>query len=53
VTDEAVVRAEPENYFEQAALSAVRKYRYKPKIEQGKPVERPGVELIIAFRLER
>lgn len=53
VKDAVVVEAEPANYFEQAALTAVGKYRYKPKIEDGRPVERAGVELVMSFRLER
>jgi protein TonB len=53
VKDAVVVAAEPANYFEQAALTAVGKYRYKPKIDDGRAVERPGVELVMSFRLER
>jgi protein TonB len=52
VKDAAVVKAEPERYFEEAALNAVRRYKYKPKIVDGEPVERPGVEVIISFRLQ-
>lgn len=48
-----VLRAEPRSYFEDAAIAAVRKYRYKPKMENGLPVERPGVEVVLAFKLNR
>jgi protein TonB len=52
-SDVAVVKAEPPGYFEAAATAAVRGYKYKPKIENGQPVERPGVDLVLAFRLDR
>jgi protein TonB len=49
--DIAVLDADPRHYFERAAKSAVRKYKYKPKVEGGVPVERPGVEIVISFEL--
>lgn len=52
VRDVQVVKAEPRNYFEEAAMNAVRKYKYKPKVENGNPVARQGVEVIISFRLQ-
>jgi protein TonB len=53
VEDVEVLRSEPKSYFEDAAIAAVRKYRYKPKMENGSPVERPGVEVVLAFKLNR
>jgi len=50
--DIVVLDADPRNYFERAATNAVRKYKYKPKVENGVPVERPGVEIVISFELE-
>lgn len=52
VKDVEVVRAEPTTYFEEAAMNAVRKYKYKPKVVDGEAVERPGVEIILSFRLQ-
>jgi protein TonB len=49
----AVVKAEPPGYFEGAATAAVKGYKYKPKIENGQAVERPGVELVLAFKLDQ
>jgi protein TonB len=49
--DIEVIDADPRHYFERAAKSAVKKYKYKPKVEGGVPVERPGVELVISFEL--
>jgi len=51
--DIAVVEAEPANVFEDAAIAAVRKYKYKPKVENGQPIERSGVEVMLAFKLNK
>lgn len=52
VRDVVVKDADPPNYFERAAKKAVQKYKYKAKIEDGVPVERPGVQVVISFELE-
>lgn len=51
--DVSVVKAEPPGYFESAATTAVKGYKYKPKIESGQAVERTGVELVLAFKLDQ
>lgn len=51
VKDARVLDADPPGYFERASLNAVRKYKYKPKIEDGVPVERPGVQVVLSFKL--
>lgn len=38
--------------FEQAALDAAAKFKYKPKIVDGKPVKSPGVRNLIRFVME-
>ena len=38
------------NAFEQAALEAVRQWRYTPKVVRGIAVERPGMRIVIPFR---
>src|SRR5262245_35759780 len=35
--------------FEDAAVKALSQWRYVPLIENGKPVERPGVQTVISF----
>lgn len=35
--------------FEDAAVKALRQWRYVPLIEDGKPVERRGVQTVISF----
>lgn len=47
-----VVDAEPRGIFESAAVRAIRKWRYKPKIEGGKPVKRHGISVKLTFNLE-
>jgi protein TonB len=51
-TDIEVIDADPKGYFERSAKNAVRKYKYKPRIEGGAAVDRPGVELVLEFDLE-
>jgi protein TonB len=51
--DIEVVESEPENYFEDAAVAAVRRYKYKPKVENGRPIERTGVEVVLSFKLNK
>jgi protein TonB len=48
-----ILDADPKGYFERAAVAAVKKYKYKAKVSNGTPVERPGVELVISFKLQR
>lgn len=52
VKDAKVVDAKPANIFNDAALKAIARWRYNPKIENGQPVERVGVRTIIRFDLE-
>lgn len=51
--DIEVLDADPKGYFERAAKDAVRKYKYKPRIEDGVAVDWPGVQLVISFQIER
>jgi protein TonB len=50
--DIEVLDADPKGYFERAAKDAVRKYKYKPRIENGVAVDWPGVQLVISFEIE-
>lgn len=52
VADAFVVDADPASMFNRAALRAVRKWKYRPKIQDGQPVERHGVQTVIRFDLE-
>ncbi|MCH9826361.1 MAG: energy transducer TonB [Gammaproteobacteria bacterium] len=53
VRDPVVLESEPGSTFDRAAMKAVLKFKYKPRVEGGKPVEVPGVEHLITFKLEK
>ena len=48
---DAVVVESSSPMFDAAALAALGKWRYQPKMENGQPVERRGVRTIIRFQL--
>jgi protein TonB len=50
--DIEILDANPKGYFERAATNAVEKYRYKPRIEDGRAVDWPGVQLVISFQVQ-
>jgi protein TonB len=52
VKDAVVVDSEPARIFDRAALRAVQKWKYKPKIVDGSPVERTGIQIKFPFELE-
>ena len=49
--DPIVIDADPRDIFERAALSAVRRWKYRPMIENGKPTMRAGVRQLISFEI--
>lgn len=53
VKDPRVVEADPPNVFNQAALRAAKKFKYKPKTVNGEPVAVEGVRNIIRFKLDK
>jgi protein TonB len=52
VKDAFVVESEPPKVFDRAALAAIERWRYNPKIEGGTAVERVGLQTLIRFDLE-
>ena len=52
VKDPKVVDADPKGLFEEAALKAIARWRYNPKVVEGQAVERVGVQTLIRFELE-
>ena len=52
VVDPVVTAAHPGRIFDRAAIRAVSRWKYNPKIEDGEPVERPGVTVRLRFHLE-
>jgi len=53
VKDPVVVDAMPKSIFDDAALKAIARWRYNPKVENGTAVERVGVQTRIVFQLEQ
>ncbi|WP_440056398.1 energy transducer TonB (plasmid) [Pseudoalteromonas sp. T1lg65] len=51
VRDPKVVQAEPEAIFDRAALDAALKFKYKPRVVNGEPVEVAGVQNKISFQI--
>lgn len=47
-----VVEAKPTGIFDRAAMQAAAKFKYKPRVIDGQPIEVPGVKNIIRFQLE-
>lgn len=52
VADAVVVAADPPNIFDDAAIKAILRWRYNPKVEEGVPVSRVGMQTILRFNLE-
>lgn len=52
VRDPVVIGAQPANIFDQAAIQAALKFKYKPRVVDGEPIDVRGVRNIIRFRIE-
>jgi len=53
VKDAIVVEAQPKGMFDDAALKAIARWRYNPKVENGTAVERVGIRTRLTFQLEQ
>ena len=51
VQDARVIGSQPSLVFDSAALTAIRRWRYNPKIQSGVAVSRPGVQVRLRFEL--
>ena len=51
VKNPRVTAFEPSSIFSRAALKAIRKWKYNPKVEDGKAVERSGIKVVLRFEL--
>jgi periplasmic protein TonB len=47
-----VIGSQPRNIFDMAAKRALLKWKYRPKVEDGKPVPQPGEKVQLDFKLE-
>lgn len=52
VLNARVVKSKPPNIFDRAALQAIAKWKYKPKIVNGVPTITRGVQVKLTFKLE-
>ena len=52
VRDPVVVASEPGTTFDEAALKAIARWRYNPRVVNGEAVERVGLQTIIRFELQ-
>lgn len=50
--DIKVVEANPSGVFDRAAVQAAAKFKYKPRVIDGQPIEVPGVQNKITFEIE-
>lgn len=50
--DIEVVEANPSGVFERSAVRAAAKFKYKPRVVDGQPIEVPGVQNKITFEIE-
>lgn len=53
VKDAIVVEAQPKGMFDDAALKAIARWRYNPKVDAGVAVERVGIRTRLTFQLEQ
>tara|TARA_A100001037_G_scaffold298565_1_gene322524 strand:- start:1080 stop:1682 length:603 start_codon:yes stop_codon:yes gene_type:complete len=52
VRDPVVIEAKPPGIFNRAALQAALKFKYKPKVVNGEPIDVAGVQNRITFELQ-
>ena len=52
VADPRVIESEPSDVFDRAALDAVKRYRYEPRVQDGEPVAVEGVQHLITFEID-
>lgn len=51
--DPLVIEAQPSGVFDDAAKKAVLKFKYKPRVENGRPVRVDHVRHVITFKLDK
>lgn len=52
VRDPVVIESDPPHVFDRAAIQAAIKFRYRPKVVNGEPIEVSGVRNLITFKFE-
>jgi len=52
VEDVKVIDAKPKRVFDKEAKRALRKWKYKPKVVEGKPLRQPGLTVRLDFTMD-
>lgn len=52
VDDVEVIDAEPRRVFDREAIRALRRWKYSPKVVDGKPMKQPGIQVQLDFTLD-
>ncbi|CAM3872695.1 energy transducer TonB [Rheinheimera salexigens] len=52
VDDVEVMDAEPRRVFDREAIRALRRWKYSPKVVDGKPMKQPGMQVQLDFTLD-
>ncbi|MDO7086102.1 energy transducer TonB [Pseudocolwellia sp. AS88] len=52
VEDVEVIEAQPKRIFDKEAKRALRKWKYKPKVVDGKPMRQPGLSVQLDFKMD-
>jgi protein TonB len=52
VEDVTVLEAQPRRIFDKEAKRALRKWKYKPKLLDGKPLRQPGLTVQLDFKMD-
>jgi len=52
VEDVKVIEAQPKRIFDKEARRALRKWKYKPKVVDGKPQRQPGLTVQLDFKMD-
>lgn len=53
VEDVEVIEADPKRVFDREAKRALRKWKYKPKVVDGKPQRQPGLTVQLDFKMNK
>tara|TARA_B100000927_G_scaffold273600_1_gene252161 strand:+ start:422 stop:1033 length:612 start_codon:yes stop_codon:yes gene_type:complete len=46
-----VIEADPKGVFDRSAISAIKKWKYRPMMEDGKPTVRVGVRQLVSYNI--
>jgi protein TonB len=53
VRDPVVVEAQPRGIFDKASIEAALKFKYKPRVVNGEPIEVHGVRNLFRYTLQK